>query len=87
MGRLDRMNDFRATRHRLAWWEAILAVCAIVVLFAIVLAIGTAFWSWVLMLVAGAVGVHWHGALPGFWTCVPVGFLLALITGTGASKS
>jgi hypothetical protein len=39
----------------------------------------SALWTWVLMLVAGSVGMVWHGRSPGFWTVAPVGVLLVLI--------
>jgi hypothetical protein len=42
-------------------------------------AVCAVWWTWVLMLVAGSVGVVWHGRSPGFSMVAPVGVLLTLI--------
>jgi membrane-bound ClpP family serine protease len=57
------------------------AIVGLVALLILIFAFGTAAWTWILMLVAGAVHFRVSGHTPGFWTCAPVGFLLAVIIG------
>lgn len=51
----------------------------LLIVLAVFALIGGLIWTWILMLVAGAIGLHWHGHTPGFWTVFPVGMLLGLI--------